>query len=155
MPDAISSTTPSAVQGTTNASFDRVPTPTPALQTAEQDIVDISITEPPSEDTASAPSTYGPATFGDKFKFQIQNGMMDASKRFNALNVRYDTTATTTHETRGNLAAQMGATGAQAALFALHHQASDPNPSGASTEVDARTLENRRVDRGLDLLNLI
>ena len=155
MPDAISPTTPSVLQATQSASFDRVPASTETPSAETQDIVDISITESESTPPASTPPTYGPATFSDKFKFELQNGMMDASKRFNAINVRYDTTASTTHETRENLAAQIGATGAQAALFALHHQASDPTPSEASTDVDARTLENRRIDRGLDLLNLL
>ena len=157
MSDAISPSTPNTVQGTSNASFDRVPDVAETSEQEGQDVVDISITEPSSPDTSAPPSSgiYGPSAFDDKFKFELQNGMLDAGKRFNALNVRYDTTATTTHELRENLATQIGATGALATLFALHHQAADPNPNEVTTDVDARTNENRRIDRGLDLLNLM
>ena len=81
--------------------------------------------------------------------------MLDASKRFNPLSVRFDSTAISTYETRENIVAQIGLTGPQATLFALHHQAANPDPSEVSTNVDARTLENRRIDQGLDLLNLL
>ena len=146
----ISSATTTVVQGTNNASFDRVPVET------QQDFLDISITDTPSESApVSGPGTYGPDTFDDKFKFDLQNGMLDPSKRFNALSVRFDLTAVSTYETRQNLAAQIGVAGPQAALFALHYQAANPDLSDASTNVDARTTENRRIDRGLDLLNLL
>ena len=65
MPDPISSTTPALVQGTQSASFDRVPaTETSTTEDTPQDVVEITITEPPPETNAAAstPVTYGPAT---------------------------------------------------------------------------------------------
>jgi hypothetical protein len=156
MIEPISATEPVVVQGTQNASFDRVP----ASETSEdtpQDVVEITITDLPSEtdSPASTPATYGPTTFGDKFKFDVQNGMLDPSKRFSPLSVRFDSTAVSTYEAREGIAGQMGANTPYAALFALHYQDANPNPSEASTNVDARTTENRRIDQGLDLLNLL
>lgn len=159
MLDPISSTAPTIIQGTQTASFDRVPTAeTPTTADTPQDIVEITITGPPSEadPSASTSTIYGPATFGDKFKYDLQNGMLDPNKRFSPLSARFDSTAVSTYEARENFAGQIiGANSPHAALFALHYQDANPNPSKASTNVDARTIENRRIDQGLDLLNIL
>jgi hypothetical protein len=48
-----------------------------------------------------------------------------------------------------------GHSSAQATLFALGYQDASPDATRASSNVDARAQENRRIDSNLDLLNML
>ncbi len=96
----------SSIQSVGNASFDRVEQPvaqTEEVDSTEEtesgDTVEITITEiPPDESTPSgtAIGTYGPRAVGDRFKYDIQNGMLDGSLRFSALNKPFNISADAT-----------------------------------------------------------
>ena len=131
-----------------------------AAQEAEADVVEITITEIPS-DSETPPeqtqATYTPATFNDNFQFAIENGILDPSYQFNPLSIRFQSGAVETYEARGSLGSQVvqgfGQDSPYAALFAIQYQNAQPNSSEASSNVDAKTEQQRIADQNLQLLN--
>ncbi|MCZ6632306.1 MAG: hypothetical protein O7G87_02810 [bacterium] len=133
-------------------------------ESEEGDSVEITITEIPSESTddsptsGSSPGIYGPETFDDKFRYAIENGMLDPSRRFNPLRIRFQTSATETYEARGSLGAQVmqnAGLGTSLALFNIQYQDAQPNPNDISSNVDAKVEQQRIADQNLHLLNTL
>ncbi len=152
----------SSIQSVGNASFDRVEQPvaqTEEVDSTEEtesgDTVEITITEiPPDESTPSgtAIGTYGPRAVGDRFKYDIQNGMLDGSLRFSALNKPFNISADATYSARGSIGTQLSLiSGAHAALFSIQHNDSQPDSASASSNVDAKTEQNRIIDQNFSM----
>lgn len=158
--------------GARNSSIDEIRTtvteqpPEPAttdeVPAEPEDILDITTTETGTTTgttTASSPQIYSPPQMSDKFRYNIEQGMFDQSLRYNAIAARYQDIATETHEARQSIEGQIsrfsGSNSGVAALFALGYQNAQPNPNNATTHVEARVEQNRRIDSGLDLLNML
>ena len=90
------------------------------------------------------------------FKFAIQNGMLDPSRRFSALKPRFRSAANVAYRERQLVEIQViqtaGTGSSYAALFSLQYQDASPNPDRATTNVKARTEFNRIADQNLELL---
>lgn len=157
MPNPISSSAP-ALQ---TATYSKVPPADPPQETTPpQDIIDISVTgDSDGEPTQPVIKSYGPSTIRDQFKFDIENGRFGTRGRYTPLHTNFEQVASTTYESRSEIGtkitAQLGQQSAQSALFALGYQDSSPDSEKASTHVDARAEQNRRIDRGLDLLSML
>lgn len=87
------------------ASYDRIEPPAPQEEGVEGDI-DIDISGDPGEDTADlgnqtpSPGTYGPNTTGDRFRFDMENGMLNGQGRFRAVVNRSRGAAVQTYDER-------------------------------------------------------
>ncbi len=148
---------PGIVTPGAGASFDTVPLPpgpeqddvTVEITPAEGDTVELSGGEPPA--------TYGPADFSDRFRFDIQNGMLDAKLRFHAVTSRSrgaDVAAYSERQTVEFQVTQTAGTGSpSSALFALQFQDADPNASDATSQVEGRAEFNRMAAQNLGLLS--
>ena len=149
MPSRITSTGLPLLTSTT----DRIEQP--QEQPEPQDIVDISIDDPSSGQIQN----YGPATVQDRFKFDIENGRFDGKGRYTPLTTRFESVSQSTYDTRAEIGNKLnitaGQNSAQSALFALGYQDASPDATQASSNVDARAQENRRINSNLDLLNLL
>jgi hypothetical protein len=126
--------------------------------TPDGDSVEISTPEASSENPPAAPEspTYGPRDMSDRFRFEIENGMLDRSRRFTPLSTRFNGQAAATYSARGSINTQVSrisGNGVHSALFDLAYHVSRPDPSRAGTNVDARTELNRIADRNMALLN--
>jgi hypothetical protein len=127
---------------------------TPEGDSVELSTPGASAENPPAQ--AQSP-TYGPPAVGDRFRFQINNGMLDKSRRFTPLSSRFNGKAAATYSARESLVGQVSRVAGQgsvySALFDLAYQVSRPDPSRAGTNVDARTELNRIADRNMALLS--
>lgn len=154
MPDPITSST-----NTSSTYYPSTPVSAPTSTSALKDILDISVLE--TSKTTSPPKnrTYGPRRTSDTFRYDIEQGMFDEQLRYNALSVRFQGVAVSTYKARqsisGQIAAFSGQNSSASALFSLTYQDAQPNPSEASSHVNARTEQNRRIDQGLDLLSML
>ncbi len=149
---------PNIIQSGSGASFNTVgpvPTPDPEVtvnisEPKDGDSVDLS-NEPPG-----GPSTYGPAQFSDRFKFDIQNGMLDASLRFDARTNRSRGADVKAYAERQGVDFQItkaaGIGSQTSALFALQFQDVNPNATSASTQVEGRLGFSRVAEQSLNLL---
>lgn len=154
MPSRITSTGLPLLTSTT----ERIePVQEPSEPPEPQDIVDISIDGDPN--APGQLQNYGPATIQDRFKFDIENGRFTSKGRYTPLTTRFEAVANATYDSRGEIGSRLnvmaGQNSAQSALFALGYQNASPDATHASSNVDARTQENRRIDNNLDLLNLL
>lgn len=157
MPSRITSTGLPLLTSTT----ERIEPPQETAEQSEpsepQDIVDISIDGDPND--SGQVQNYGPATVQDRFKFDIENGRFTSKGRYTPLTTRFEAVASSTYNSRGEIGGRLnvmaGQNSAQSALFALGYQDASPNAPQASSNVDARAQENRRIDNNLDLLNLL
>jgi len=142
------------------------PQPAPPQQTTEtppqsspEDIVDISVQGDPNSPPNTGLQTYGPPSVKDQFRFDIENGRFSSRGRYTPLTTNFETVAKSTYHSRANLGGQVnglsGHSSAQATLFALGYQDASPDASHASSNVEARAQENRRIDNNLDLLNML
>jgi hypothetical protein len=159
---------PGPVTSTTDFVPNIPPPQTTAPQTTEpppesppEDIVDISVQgDPNGTPTANKGlQTYGPSSIKDQFRFDIENGRFSGRGRYTPLTTNFETVAKSTYHSRANLGGQVnglsGHSSAQATLFALGYQDASPDATRASSNVDARAQENRRIDSNLDLLNML
>ena len=127
--------------------------------TPEGDSVEISTAGASADNPLAQPQspTYGPPDVSDRFRFQIENGMLDKSRRFTPLSSRFNGQAAATYQARESLEGHVSRVSGQgsvySALFDLAYQVSQPHPNRAGTSVDARTELNRIADRNLALLN--
>ena len=147
-----------AIQGG-GATFDTIP---PAREPPENGEVEIEITGPGedsveiSETPGPGPQTYGPRNFGDRFKFNIQNGVLDASLRFNAARTRSRGADVEAYSERQGVEFQVtqtaGTGSPSSALFALQFQDADPNSTSAGSQVEGRVAYNRMAEQNLNLL---
>jgi hypothetical protein len=157
MPSRISSTT-SAIPSTTSQTGS--PSPEPQLS-APQDIVDISVNGDPNSGapTQTNYQSYRPSTVRDQSRFDIQNGRPGTGGRYTPLHSPFETVARSTYYSRGDIAGQVNAFSGQSsaisALFSLGYEDASPNSTRASTHMDARTQQNRRIDQNLDLLQML
>ena len=134
------------------SSFDMV-IPVKALEllveTTDGDTVEISSPEPSP--------TYAPPSLDERFRFDIANGMFDKNLRFSALRSRSSGTASSTYGPRESIENQLigisGGRTAYSALFRASYDDANPNPSEATSNVDARTSLSRIIDQNLALLN--
>ena len=154
MSDAIS---PSS--STSSAYYPPTQTSSPFSTSTPKDIVDISVSETSKTSTPPQNRPYGPRRISDTFRYDIEHGMFDARLRYNALSVRFQDVAVSTYEARqsisGQIASFSGQNSSASALFSLIYQDAQPNPNQASSHINARTEQNRRIDRGMDLLNML
>jgi hypothetical protein len=162
--------------GLVTSSTDRIPIapPTPASnqvsspvtsQTTEssdtQDILDISVNGDPNapSDTNPGYQTYEPSSVKDRFRFDIENGRFGGKGSFSPLTTRFENVAKSTYISRAEIGQRVnafsGQNSAQSALFVIGYQDASPENTTASSHVDARAQENRRIDQNLDLLNMI
>jgi hypothetical protein len=118
----------------------------------EEDSAEISNSEKP-------PITYGPRTFGDRFKFNIQNGMLDGSLRFNANTSRARGASVAAYAERQAVEFQViqaaGSGSPSSALFALQFLDANPNNSTAGSQVEGRVEFNRMAEQNLNLLSTL
>ncbi len=153
---------PIAATPGSGASFDRIE-PTPPAQAGVEGEIDIDISGDPAEDTVDlgnqppSPGTYGPNSTNDRFRFDLENGMLNGAGRFSAVATRSRGAAVQTYEERGSLGFQVtrGLTGSRSALFSLQYSNADPNRAEAGSSVEARTAFARIADQNLELLNLL
>lgn len=124
-------------------------------------VVEISGPEPEdsveiSEQDAPESPTYGPTQFSDRFRFQIQNGMFDASLRFDATESRARGASTAAYGERQAVEFQVtqaaGTGSATSALFALQFQDADPNGGNATSQIEGRVEYKRMAEQNLNLL---
>jgi hypothetical protein len=155
---------PSRVTSTTSA----IPSPPQKSSTTQtsqqstpQDIVDLSVNGAPNSGTSGLTTyqSYGPKTVRDQFKFDIENGRFGNNGRYTPLHSQFESVARSTYYSRAGIEGQVnafsGKNSAQSALFTLGYLESSPNNTHASTHMDARTQQNRRIDRNLDLLHML
>ena len=112
----------------------------------------------PVGDLPDEPSpTYEPPTVDERFRFDIANGMFDRSLRFNALKSRGNGAASSTYGPRESIENKLrrtaGGRTAYSALFLASYADANPNPTDATSNVDARTGLSRIIDQNLALLN--
>ena len=144
------------------ASYDRIEPPAPQEEGVEGDI-DIDISGDPGEDTvdlgnqAPSPGTYGPNATGDRFRFDMENGMLNGQGRFRAVVNRSRGAAVQTYDERRSIESQVtrGLDGSHKALFSLQFLNADPNRAEAGSHVEARAGFARIADQNLELLNLL
>ena len=138
------------------SSFDTI---APTGSSDEGDVT-VEISDP--EDTVEIsnesedPVTYGPTQFADRFKFAIDNGMFDASLRFNANQTRSSGADVAAYYERQGVEFQVtqaaGAGSPSSALFALQFQDAAPNSAAAGSQVEGRVEFNRMAEQNLNLL---
>ena len=158
-PDTPSPPMPNPIGPSNGATYDRIAPETESVEETE-DGIDIDISELPDEDTVeiSGPGpgrqTYGPSEFTDKFRFELQNGMRDPSRRYSPLQNRFRGMAVSGYEERGSVSVQITRTAGStySALFNLQYSDASPDGETASTSVEARTEYNRIADQQLELL---
>ena len=144
-----------------SASFDIIPQAqepqdkggvTVEVTTPEEDSVEISNSE-------ERPVTYSPTNFGDRFKFNIQNGMLDGSLRFNANTSRARGASVAAYAERQAVEFQVtqaaGSGSPSSALFALQFQDANPNNTTAGSQVEGRVEFNRMAEQNLTLLSTL
>ena len=149
---------PDIITPGTGPTYDTIPVTPPE----EDGGVTLEITEPEEGDSVElsgepeAPVTYGPTQFSDRFKFDIANGMFDASLRFNANRTRNRGASVEAYNERRGVEFQVtqtaGRGSATTALFALQFQEADPNSIDATSQVEARTEYARMAEQNLNLL---
>jgi len=123
-------------------------------------VIDIT-GDPPGDayESTDLPSTlgYGPRGFDDRFRFDVQNGMLDASKRFSATRSRLRGLAAEGYDERRSVGVQVtrtaGSGSTYAALFTLQYGDADPSSGRAGSHAEARAQYNRMTDQNLELLN--
>jgi hypothetical protein len=145
--------------GPVTSTTDIIPN-TPPPQSPPEDIVDISIQGDPNGTSANTGlQTYGPPSIKDQFRFDIENGRFSNRGRYTPLTTNFETVAKSTYHSRANLGGQVnglsGHSSAQATLFALGYQDASPDSTHASSNVEARAQETRRINSNLDLLNML
>ena len=97
-------------------------------------------------------------TFKDRFRFDIDNGLMNPRQKFQAYTVEAGSVAAATYATRGQTEGLMmggGMAGTYGAIFSLGYQST--SPTGASNGVAYRQAINafqRIADRNLPLLSM-
>jgi hypothetical protein len=151
---------PGPITPGSGASFDSIAPSTPAEDDSE---VVVEITSPDegdsveisSESESEAP-VYGPTNFSDRFKFDIENGMFDATLRFDATQPRARGASVEAYSERRAVEFQVtqaaGTGSPSSALFALQFQDANPNGGGASSQVDGRVAFKRMAQQNLNLL---
>ncbi len=106
--------------------------------------------------TGDVLGTYEPQRFADRFRFDIDHGMLDNRLRFDPLSARFRGTATSTYRARQSVAGQVGSTsrgaGVSTAIFELLYQDAQPNRSSATSSVEALNELNRMMSQNLGLL---
>ena len=141
------------------ASFDSVP---PAQEPENDGAVTVEVTTPEEDsveisNSEETPARYGPTSFGDRFKFNIQNGMMDGSLRFNANTSRARGASVAAYAERQAVELQVtqaaGSGSPSSALFALQFQDANPNNTTAGSQVEGRVELHRMADQNLNLLS--
>ena len=168
MPSSISSTYTTSSYGAAYSTSTSQSRSSAALglseTTPDGDTVEISSTAPPSgggSTPAGTPTgaTYPPRSVGDRFKFDIANGMLNRGLRFDPLTTRFNGKATATYSTRQSLEYQVTQTAGQGsaytAMFELQYRDSQPNPSKPGTHLEAMNELNRMTDRNFNLLNIL
>jgi hypothetical protein len=143
------------------ASYDRIEPPQ-SENDAEGDI-EIDISGDPAEDTvefgnpASSTITYGPNAMGDRFRFDLANGMLNGQGRFRAVVNQSRGAAVQTYEERRSIEANLGrGLGAShSALFSLQMANADPNREEAGSQAEARASFARNASQNIELLNLL
>ena len=99
---------------------------------------------------------YEPAKVNDRFRYEIENGMLDKNLRFNALKNRFPSAATIAYSARQNIESYIDQTAGRkstyTALFKLQYQDAKPNPSRAASNLEAKIQQIRIINQNLDLL---
>ena len=144
-----------------SASFDIIP---PTQEPADEGEVTVGVTTPEEDsveisNSEETPATYGPKNFGDRFKFRIQNGMLDGSLRFNANTSRARGASVAAYAERQAVEFQVtqaaGSGSPSSALFALQFQDANPNNTTAGSQIAGRVEFNRMAEQNLNLLSAL
>jgi hypothetical protein len=129
---------------------------------SEGDTVEISSSDGSSSGSGASGDvlgTYGPQTFSDRFRFDIEHGMLDNRLRFDPLSVRFRGVATSTYRARQSVAGQVGSTargaGVSTAMFELLYQDAQPSRTSATSSVEALNELNRMLSQNLGLLSTL